>query len=169
MVGESSTLLGFASSRICVMAAGGRMGLKAESWVPDGGCSFTAIDWRQWMERQSFQDCDVIVTSETTFTRRHFSALTFGAVVWKFMFETGTGAEDSMEMITTRTSGRDGGESRAKWKRTRRLCLSNTVTGKRLPVTMWQERGRKEINDLFFLKAAKVWALRCLLTRFNGF
>lgn len=66
------------------------------------------------MERQSFQDCDEIVTSETTFTRRHFSALTFGAVVWKFMFETGTGAEDSMEMITTRTSGRDGGESRAK-------------------------------------------------------
>lgn len=63
-------------------AAGGRMGLKAGSSVPDGGCSFTAID--------------------------------FGAVVSKFMLVTGTGAEDSMEMITTSTSGRDGGESRAK-------------------------------------------------------
>lgn len=76
------------------------MGLKAGSSVPDGGCSFTAID--------------------------------FGAVVWKFMLVTGTGADDSMEMITTSTSGRDGGESRAKWKRTRRLCPSNTVTGNKL-------------------------------------
>ncbi|KAG7216237.1 hypothetical protein INR49_029088 [Caranx melampygus] len=30
------------------------------------------------------------------------------------IFSKGTGAEDSMEMITTSTSGRDGGESRAK-------------------------------------------------------
>ena len=40
--------------------------------------------------------------------------LTFGAVVWKLMSVTGTGADDSMEMITTSTSGREGGESRAK-------------------------------------------------------
>lgn len=40
--------------------------------------------------------------------------LTLGAVVWKLMLVTGTGADDSMEMITTNTSGRDGGESRAK-------------------------------------------------------
>lgn len=59
--------------------------------------------------------------------------LTFGTEVWKFMLVTRTGAEDSMEMITTSTSGRHGGESRAKWKRTRRLCPSNTVTGNRLP------------------------------------
>lgn len=39
------TLFGFASSSICVTAAGGRMGLKAGSSVPDGGCSFTAIDY----------------------------------------------------------------------------------------------------------------------------
>lgn len=45
----------------------------------------------------------------------------------------GVGAEDSMEMITTSTSARDGGESRAKVNRTRRLCLSNTLTGNRLP------------------------------------
>lgn len=38
-----------------------------------------------------------------------------------------------MEMITTSTSARDGGESRAKVNRTRRLCLSNTLTGNRLP------------------------------------
>lgn len=59
--------------------------------------------------------------------------LTFGAVVWKFILVTGTGAEDSMEMITTSTSGRDGGQSRANVNRTRRLCLSNTVTGNKLP------------------------------------
>lgn len=76
------------------------MGLKAGSSVPDGGCSFTAID--------------------------------FGAEVWKLMLVTGMGAEDSMEMMTTSTSGRDGGESRAKWNRTRKLCPSNTVTGNRL-------------------------------------
>lgn len=65
--------------------------------------------------------------------------LTFGAVIWKLMLVTGMGADDSMEMITTSTSGRDGGESRAKWKRTRRLFPSNTVTGKRLPA---EERRR---------------------------
>lgn len=41
-----ATLLGLASSRICVMAAGGRMGLKAGSSDPDGGCSFTPTDCR---------------------------------------------------------------------------------------------------------------------------
>lgn len=66
------------------------------------------------------------------------------------MLVTGTGAEDSMEMITTSTSGRDGGESRAKWKRTRRLCPSNTVTGNRLPAGRngKVERGRGFITNL---------------------
>lgn len=58
---------------------------------------------------------------------------TFGTAAWKRMLVTGVGAEDSMEMITTSTSARDGGESRAKVNRTRRLCLSNTLTGNRLP------------------------------------
>ncbi len=49
------------------------------------------------------------------------------------MLVTGTGAEDSIEMITTNTSGRDEGQSRAKVNRTLRLCLSNTVTGNKLP------------------------------------
>lgn len=105
------------------------MGLKAGSSVPDGGCSFTAmvcggsitntggqlgfqeradVKWRRWM-------------------------LTLGAVTWKLMPVTGTGAEDSMEMMTTSTSGREGGELQAKWKSTRRLWPSNTVTGRRLP------------------------------------
>lgn len=53
---------------------------------------------------------------------------------------TGVGAEDSMEMITTRTSGRAGGQSRAKVNKTRRLCLSNTVTGNKLPGTDWQSK-----------------------------
>jgi hypothetical protein len=30
----------------CVMEAGGRVGLKGGSSVPDGGCSFTFMDWR---------------------------------------------------------------------------------------------------------------------------
>ena len=58
---------------------------------------------------------------------------TLGTADWKRMLVAGAGAEDSMEMMTTRTSGRDGGQSRAKWKSTLRLCLSNTVTGNRLP------------------------------------
>lgn len=58
---------------------------------------------------------------------------TLGTAAWKRMLETGMGAEDSMEMMTTSTSGRDGGQSRAKVNRTRRLCLSNTVTGSKLP------------------------------------
>lgn len=62
------------------------------------------------------------------------------------MFVTGTGADESMEIITTRTSGRDGGESRAKWKRTRRLWLSNTVTGNRLPA---ERQDRKEISSSY--------------------
>lgn len=59
--------------------------------------------------------------------------LTLGAVTWKLMPVTGTGADDSMEMMTTSTSGREGGELQAKWKSTRRLWPSNTVTGRRLP------------------------------------
>lgn len=55
--------------------------------------------------------------------------ITLGTAAWKRMLVTGIGAEDSMEMITTSTSGRDGGQSRAKVNKTRRLCLSNTVTG----------------------------------------
>lgn len=62
------------------------------------------------------------------------------------MLVTGTGADESMEIITTRTSGRDGGESRAKWKRTRRLWLSNTVTGNRLPA---ERQDRKEISSSY--------------------
>lgn len=58
---------------------------------------------------------------------------TLGTAAWKRMFVTGIGAEDSMEMITTSTSGRDGGQSRAKVNKTRRLCLSNTVTGNKVP------------------------------------
>lgn len=56
------------------------------------------------------------------------------------MLVTGEGAEDSMEMITTRTSGREGGQSRAKVNKTRRLCLSNTVTGNKLPGTDLQSK-----------------------------
>lgn len=58
------------------------------------------------------------------------------------MFVTGMGADDSMEMITTRTSGRDGGHSRAKCNRTRKLCSSKIVTGNMLPVS--QDRRREE-------------------------
>lgn len=58
---------------------------------------------------------------------------TLGTAAWKRMLVTGMGAEDSMEMITTRTSGLDGGQSCAKVNKTLRLCLSNTVTGNRLP------------------------------------
>lgn len=58
---------------------------------------------------------------------------TFGTAAWKRMLVTGVGAEESIEMITTSTSGRDGGQSRAKVNKTRRLCLSNTVTGNKLP------------------------------------
>lgn len=49
------------------------------------------------------------------------------------MLVIGTGAEDNMEMITTSTSGREGGQSRANVNKTRRLCLSNTVTGNKVP------------------------------------
>lgn len=59
------------------------------------------------------------------------------------MLLTGTGAEESMEMITTSTSAREDGVSRAKWKSTRKLWLSNTVTGNRLP------RYNKEFKTLF--------------------
>lgn len=58
------------------------------------------------------------------------------------MLVTAMGAEDSMEMITTSTSGRDGGQSQAKVKKTRRLCLSNTVTGNKLPETVLQRKGK---------------------------
>ncbi|TNN57982.1 hypothetical protein EYF80_031806 [Liparis tanakae] len=99
------------------MADGGRMGLKAESSVLEGGCSFTFITWEH---------------PHTTITIV-FSEPTLGTAAWKRMLVTGLGAEDSMEMMTTSTSGRDGGQSRAKVNNTRRLCLSNTVTGNRLP------------------------------------
>lgn len=58
--------------------------------------------------------------------------ITLGTAAWKRMLVTGIGAEDSMEIITTSTSGRDGGQSRAKVNKTRRLCLSNTVTGNKV-------------------------------------
>lgn len=61
------------------------------------------------------------------------NAPTLGTAAWKRMLVTGTGAEDSMEMITTRTSGLDGGQSCAKVNKTLRLCLSNTVKGNKLP------------------------------------
>lgn len=41
----SPTFVGLASNMIWVMEAGGRMGLNGASSVPDGGCSFTFIDW----------------------------------------------------------------------------------------------------------------------------
>lgn len=58
------------------------------------------------------------------------------------MLVMGCGAEDSMERMTTSTSGRPDGESRAKWMRTRRLWPSNTVTGRRLPGEEEQEEER---------------------------
>lgn len=69
---------------------------------------------------------------------------TLGTAAWKRMLVTGMGAEDSIEMITTNTSGLDGGESRANVNKTRRLCLSNTVTGKTLPVV----KKKKYRNDI---------------------
>lgn len=60
---------------------------------------------------------------------------TLGTAAWKRMLVTGMGAEDSMEMITTNTSGLDGGQSHANVNKTLRLCLSNTVTGNTLPET----------------------------------
>lgn len=105
------------------------MGLKAGSSVPEGGWSFTAMVCSgpiTGTEGQfSFQERAQVIWV--------YSTLTFGAVTSKLMPVTGTGADDSMEMMTTSTSGREGGESQAKWKSTRRLWPSNTVTGKRLP------------------------------------
>lgn len=49
-----------------------------------------------------------------------------------------------MEMITTSTSGRDGGQSREKVNKTRRLCLSNTVTGNKLPEICAETREEKK-------------------------
>lgn len=71
-----------------------------------------------------------IATISTNFRKQE---PTLGTAAWKRMLVTGIGAEDSMEMITTSTSGRDGGQSRAKVNKTRRLCLSNTVTGNTVP------------------------------------
>lgn len=39
------TFVGLASNIICVMEAGGKMGLNGASSVADGGCSLTFIDW----------------------------------------------------------------------------------------------------------------------------
>lgn len=55
------------------------------------------------------------------------------------MFVMGTGAEDNIEMITTKTSGRADGELLAKWNKTRRLCLSKIVKGNMLPVRSQRE------------------------------
>lgn len=55
----------------------------------------------------------------------------------------GAGAEDSMEIMTTSTSGRDGGQPWANVNKTRRLCLSNTVTGSSLPRTDVQREKKK--------------------------
>lgn len=111
------------------MAAGGRIGLKAGSSVPDGGCSFTLIVYNRG------HDVNPTLTMELKVKKadEERRGLTSGTEAWKRMLLTGTGAEESMEMITTSTSAREGGESRAKWKSTRKLWLSNTVTGNRLP------------------------------------
>lgn len=45
------TFVGLASNIICVMEAGGKMGLNGASSVADGGCSLTFIDWwdiKEW-------------------------------------------------------------------------------------------------------------------------
>jgi len=78
-------------------------------------------------------------------------------------------------MITTSTSGRDGGESRAKWKRTRRLFPSKTVTGNRLPgagetrrVNHTREIWPKKLNesklpsqlDASYMVRVILWALK---------
>lgn len=103
------------------------MGLKAGSSVPDGGWSFTAM-----VCGGSMTNTEGELGFQPGVERRR-GALTLGAETWKSMPVTGTGADDSMEMMTTSTSGREGGELEAKWKSTRRLWPSNTVTGKRLP------------------------------------
>lgn len=79
---------------------------------------------------------------------------------------TGAGADDSMEMITTSTSGRDGGESRAKWKRTRRLWPSKTVTGNRAPA---EERSRGEGKESTMGWGGKGRPWMELLTGLDGF
>lgn len=106
------------------------MGLKAGSSVPDGGWSFTAMVCGGSITNTEAQ----LAFQERADVKRRRGMLTLGAVTWKSMPVTGTGADDSMEMMTTSTSGREGGELQAKWKSTRRLWPSNTVTGKRLPV-----------------------------------
>lgn len=106
------------------------MGLKAGSSLPDGGWSFTAM-----VCGGSITDTEgPLGFRERADVRWRRWVLTLGAVTWKLMPVTGTGADDSMEMMTTSTSGREGGELQAKWNSTRRLWPSNTVTGKRLPV-----------------------------------
>lgn len=105
------------------------MGLKAGSSVPDGGWSFTAMVCGGSITNTGGQ----LGFQERADVKWRCWMLTLGAVTWKLMPVTGTGADDSMEMMTTSTSGREGGELQAKWKSTRRLWPSNTVTGKRLP------------------------------------
>lgn len=130
------TFCGFASSRICVMAAGGRMGLNAGSSVLVGGCSFTFITYVDNVSMSTWWRSDSKLHPVETVTQQE---LTLGTAAWKRMLVAGVGAEDSMEMMTTRTSGRDGGQSRANVNKTRRLCLSNTVTGNWLPVIqVWE-------------------------------
>lgn len=91
--------------------------MKAGSSVPDGGCSFTAMVCGGAKTQTEGQ---VSFPARAGVRWRH-STLTLGAVTRKLMPVTGTGADDSMEMMTTSTSGRDGGELRAKWNSTRRL------------------------------------------------
>lgn len=75
--------------------------------------------------------------------------VTLGTAAWNRTFVMGTGADDNIEIITTKTSGRAGGESLAKWNRTRRLCLSKIVTGNMLPVTDRKEQlGQQHILTL---------------------
>ena len=73
--------------------------------------------------------------------------LTLGTADWKRILVMGSGAEDNMEMITTNTSGRDCGQSCAKWNSTRKLRLSNTVTGNRRPGRSSKtEREKKNVS-----------------------
>lgn len=114
------------------------MGLKAGRSVPDGGCSFTLIVCMDARHKyKATQTALLYGLKQISATQRR---RTFGTAAWKRMLVTGMGADDSMEMMTTRTSGRDGGWSRAKCNRTRKLCLSKIVTGNMLPVRQEERR-----------------------------
>lgn len=100
-------------------------------------------------------------------------APTLGTAAWKRMLVTGMGAEDSMEMITTSTSGRDGGQSRAKVNNTRRLCLSNTETGNKVPEIDEQKyvnqmNNKKEDLCLCYLHIIKTTIHRLKIPAFHS-